>query len=393
MLLFLKFLYTTATFTTIDCMHRYNISDLSSNDFSDKLEDCIYYYLVGRARAKYEDTRSLHMDEPTSKNGTFTIIISHVAVRRVELTQKLSSQFTIYGDLYLSWEDDRLKWDKKEWQLDGYTLHDTHHIWKPTIDNEHYLRYPEEENNCCLFFSIGNFNYNQQVNFKVQSESKTTLLQTVKIAKASNELTNPTEEHSSWMLEHSTVAVAKISGSNFGFLHICVRARKQMSTLRIALRLPISVTTILMLASPLFGHLTAQIYIKLFAFLLQTISFIFLCSIAPENDTFFEMVIVLTVISTAVNMIAIALSRIRRTIPPRHNFYLASKVINRLVCCIEPDPTANYFRHSDTCAERNLENAQPDYTTEWRHIYIAFNNIFSTFALVAFIIVALFEML
>ncbi|VBB25636.1 unnamed protein product [Acanthocheilonema viteae] len=433
-LLFFKFCCTSATLTAVDCMHRYNISDLSSDDFSYKLEDCIYYLLASRARARYGDSRLLYMKEPTQKDDIFTIIISHVAVRRVELAQKLSSQFTIYGDLYVSWEDERLEWDEKEWQLDEYTLHDTHHIWKPKINDEYYLRqcstvqgcyttiqeidifssgkvvalysfrypafcnvnyyrYPEEENDCCLFFSIDGFNFNRRVHFEVKTDSKTTVSQIVKMERIPNGLINPTDEHSAWMLEHRTVAIAKISHSNFELLHVCIHARKQMSTLRIALRLPVSITTMLMLASPLFGHLTTQIYIKLFAFLLQTISFIFLCSIAPENDTFFEMVIVLTLISTMINMIAIALSRVKRTIPPRHNIYLASKVINRLVCCIEPDPTASYFRHLNDHSQTNFENAQSDYTIEWRHIYIAFNNLFSALALIFFIIIAVFEIL
>ncbi|VDM07077.1 unnamed protein product [Wuchereria bancrofti] len=416
-LLFSRLRYAEA-FTTVDCMHRYNVSggcnyDLSSNDLSDKLEDCIYYFLVGRAKAKYGDIRLLYLEEPTPKDDIFTIIISHVAVRRVEL----------------SWEDERLKWDKKEWQLDEYTLHDAHHIWKPTINDEYYLgtvqgcyttvqeidifssgkvvalysfrypafcnvnyyRYPEEENDCCLFFSLGDLN--RKLHFELKAESKATLSQVVKMEKVANGLINPTDEHSAWMLEHRTVAITKMSGSNFELLHVCIHARKQMSTLRIALRLPVSITTMLMLVSPLFGHLTTQIYVKLFAFSLQTVSFIFLCSISPENDTFFETVVVLTVISIMVNLIAIALSRVRRTIPPRHNFYLASKVINHLICCIEPDPTASYFRHLDDCTQTNFENSQPDYTTEWRHIYIASNNLFSAFALIAFIIVAVFEIL
>lgn len=39
----------------------------------------------------------------------------------------------------------------------------------------------------------------------------------------------------------------------------------------------------LMLAAPLFGDLKAQIYVKLFTLTLQTICFLFLCSIAPET--------------------------------------------------------------------------------------------------------------
>ncbi|VDN22280.1 unnamed protein product [Gongylonema pulchrum] len=238
------------------------------------------------------------------------------------------------------------------------------------------FRYPEEENDCCLFFSTNDFS--QKVHFDVKAESKTPVSQ------------------------HRTVATARVGGSPTELLHVCIHARKQMSTLRIALRLPVSITTMLMLASPLFGHLNMQLYVKLFALSLQTISFLFLCSIAPENGfgktkpkiyTFFETVVILTIISIMVNLIAIALSRVRRTVPPRHGLYLAAKVVNRLVCCIEPDPTASYCRHLDDSTGTNFENSQPDYTTEWRHIYIAVNNLYSAFALAVFIFVAAFEIL
>ncbi|VDO70024.1 unnamed protein product [Onchocerca flexuosa] len=153
----------------------------------------------------------------------------------------------------------------------------------PAFCNINYYRYPEEENDCCLFFSIDDFNFNQKIHFEVKAESKTAVSQIVKMEKISDELISPTDEYSAWMLEHRTVAITKVGGPDFEFLHVCIHARKQMSTLRIALRLPISITTMLMLLSPLFGHLITQIYVKLFTFSLQTISFIFLCSIAPEN--------------------------------------------------------------------------------------------------------------
>ncbi|VDN22683.1 unnamed protein product [Gongylonema pulchrum] len=252
------------------------------------------------------------------------------------------------------------------------------------------FRYPEEENDCCLFFSTNDFS--QKVHFDVKAESKTPVSQVVRMKKAPNAPISPADEHSAWILEHRTVATARVGGSPTELLHVCIHARKQMSTLRIALRLPVSITTMLMLASPLFGHLNMQLYVKLFALSLQTISFLFLCSIAPENgfgktkpkickyiflNTFFETVVILTIISIMVNLIAIALSRVRRTVPPRHGLYLAAKVVNRLVCCIGT----------------NFENSQPDYTTEWRHIYIAVNNLYSAFALAVFIFVAAFEIL
>ncbi|VDN04908.1 unnamed protein product [Thelazia callipaeda] len=435
-LLFLFMMRSAVALTSKDCMWRFNISDFSTSGFTEKLEDCIYYFLLHRAKSIYKDPRLLYLDEPpTTSDDVFTITVSHVIVRRVEL----------------SWTDERLKWNEEEWQIDEYTLHDKHHIWKPTINEEYYSRecseaqgcystvheidifssgrvvalysfrypafctvdyykYPEEENDCCLLFSIGDFS--RKVRFDMQVKGKIALSQIVKMKKLPNEPKNSAEEHSAWMMEHQTVGLTKMGGSDVEFLHICVHAKKEMSTLRIALRLPVTIATVLMLASPLIGHLNSQIYVKLFALSLQTISFLFLCSIAPESgfgktkpkickelvlycisDTFFETVVLLTVISTMINMITIALSRVKRTFPPRHNFYLAAKVINRLICCIEPDPAASYIRQLDDDSQPNLDNTQPDYTVEWRHIYIAANNIFSAFALVIFIVFAAFDVL
>jgi len=100
-----------------------------------------------------------------------------------------------------------------------------------------------------------------------------------------------------------------------------------MGTLRIALRIPVTIATLspqyppdtfiqfisinfsLMLVSPLFGDLRAQAFVKLLTLLLQTICFLFLCSIAPSNGfggskpklyTFYEFMFSLTFLSILV---------------------------------------------------------------------------------------------
>lgn len=75
----------------------------------------------------------------------------------------------------------------------------------------------------------------------------------------------------------------KIGGIRAQLLRICVHAEKRMGTLRMALRLPVTIATMLMLVSPLFGDLRTQVLVKLVTLLLQTLCFLFLCSIAPEN--------------------------------------------------------------------------------------------------------------
>lgn len=77
--------------------------------------------------------------------------------------------------------------------------------------------------------------------------------------------------------------VVKIFGYRTQRLRLCVHAKKEMSTLKIALRIPVTIATMLMLVSPLFGDLRTQSFVKLFTLTLQTICFLFLCSIAPVN--------------------------------------------------------------------------------------------------------------
>uniref|UniRef100_A0A183U5P7 Neur_chan_memb domain-containing protein n=2 Tax=Toxocara canis TaxID=6265 RepID=A0A183U5P7_TOXCA len=203
-------------------------------------------------------------------------------------------------------------------------------------------------------------------------------------------------------LQQRTIDVVKIGGIRAQLLRICVHAEKRMGTLRMALRLPVTIATMLMLVSPLFGDLRTQVFVKLVTLLLQTLCFLFLCSIAPENGfagtkpkiyTFFETVFVLTLLSVVITMVAMALSRVRRTVPPSHNVFLTAKMINRFVCCIEPEPGTSYQRHVDETAQTNFGTPQPDYTMEWRHIYIAANNLFSGVSFTIFVFVAAFDIL
>lgn len=201
-------------------------------------------------------------------------------------------------------------------------------------------------------------------------------------------------------------------------MRLCVHARKEMSTLKVALRIPVTIATMLMLVSPLFGDLKTQSFVKLFTLTLQTICFLFLCSIAPENgfagtkpkicksqsclllrflDTFYEFLFFLSFLSVVVTLVALGLSRLKRNVPPSHTLYLAAKLVNRYVCCVEPETSTSYQRYiDDTCTEGGRQTSStdaPDYTTEWRHIYIAFNNLFSGLSFTLFIFTIIFDIL
>lgn len=60
---------------------------------------------------------------------------------------------------------------------------------------------------------------------------------------------------------------------------------------------------------------------------------------------------------------------------------------------LEPEPGTSYQRHVDETPQTNFQTSQPDYTLEWRHIYIAANNLFSGVSFTIFVFVAAFDIL
>ncbi|EPB65888.1 hypothetical protein ANCCEY_15034, partial [Ancylostoma ceylanicum] len=167
------------------------------------------------------------------------------------------------------------------------------------------------------------------------------------------------DEHSAWVVDEHTVDITHLAGiSSLEVLKVCVHAEKKMSTIRMALKIPVTIATLIMLVSPLFGDLRTQVYIKLFILALQTICFIYLCSIAPPNGfagmrpklyTYYELIFVMSAIS------------------------LLMTLVNRVVCCIEPDQATSYQRYLEDADNQRTSN-EPDATMEWRHVYLAVNN-------------------
>ncbi|KAK5978145.1 hypothetical protein GCK32_000426 [Trichostrongylus colubriformis] len=340
----------------------------------ERLEACVYTYLTEVEKKFNHDPNSFHTDPPPEPK--LVIQVDEVAIRHVQLSIGSSYQFQIYGDINLSWEDTRLQWDSNEWKVDNYYLHDTHKIWSPnlidhsictdisvcsseltdveigcegrayarlvfrysaycTID---YSRFPEDENHCCIFFTA--FETDREVTFDVTAD-------------------RTKKEH--------TVEVTHLAGiQSLEVLKVCLHAEKKMSTIRMALKIPITIATLIMLVSPLFGDLRTQVYIKLFILSLQTICFIYLCSISPPNGfagirpklyTYYELIFAMSSVSLLMTLACVALSRVKRTIAPTHRFYLAAKL---------PDPTM-----------------------EWRHVYLAVNNTVSGMFFSLFLIIVL----
>ncbi|KAJ1369931.1 hypothetical protein KIN20_031543 [Parelaphostrongylus tenuis] len=386
----------------------------------ERLESCVFMFLTDTELQFSANPNSFHNDPPPE--AKLVIQVDDVAIRHVQLSPGSTYQFQIYGDIFLN---ARLQWNATEWKVDSFYIHDTHKIWSPNLIDHSictdvsvcsseltdveivsegrayarlvfrysaycrvdYSRFPEDENHCCIFFTA--FETDREVTFAIESDHSKKVNRPVSVQSffdRTRGLSTLADEHSSWVVDEHTVEVAHLAGiHSLEVLKVCVHAEKKMSTIRMALKIPITIATLIMLVSPLFGDLRTQVYIKLFIFSIQTICFLYLCSISPPNGfagtrpkiyTYYELILIVSSISLLMTLVCVALSRVKRTIAPTHRFYLAAKLVNRLLCCIEPDQATTYQRYiEDTSNQRT--SSEPDATMEWRHVYLAINNVVS----------------
>ncbi|CAD5216425.1 unnamed protein product [Bursaphelenchus xylophilus] len=422
------------------CEWRHNVSESEGMSLTqmETLENCLYYKLAQSQPSHMEFIQDPPWEYP------LTIGVDHYVVHQVDLLKKDSSQFNIHGDLYITWNDSRLSWNETDWKIDEFALHDNHHIWTPHFNEDsecsqadgciarisdieikydgtvtarftfrfpafcgiNYYKYPEETNDCCLLLTLQEIE--RKVKFELKTKERAAIQKPVALTTVETEGNTKifkNVETSIWTVTDRVIDVAKIGGYRNEFLRLCIHAKKEMSTLKIALRIPVTIATMLMLVSPLFGDLRTQSFVKLLTLTLQTICFLFLCSIAPENGfggtkpkiyTFYEFLFFVSFLSILVTLVCLALCRVRRTVPPSHFFYLSAKLINRFFCCIEPEQSTSYQRHLEDTFDRpdsDRTTTIVDYTHEWRHIYIAVNNLFSGLSFSVFCFVIIFEIM
>ena len=168
-----------------------------------------------------------------------------------------------------------------------------------------FFSYPEQTSDCCLLLSQSAAD--RLAHFDIQTKSKEPLRRPVAITIATQEADAKvlrSVETSVWTITDRTIDALKLGTYREEKLRVCVHAKKEasektkqkmnktkkprlyfkMPTLRIALRIPITIATLVVLVCPVIGgDLRTQIFIKLVALLLQTVCFLFLCSIAPVN--------------------------------------------------------------------------------------------------------------
>uniref|UniRef100_A0A1I7T7F6 Neur_chan_LBD domain-containing protein n=1 Tax=Caenorhabditis tropicalis TaxID=1561998 RepID=A0A1I7T7F6_9PELO len=455
LLLLVAIILIPSTETYVQCRYTKNLTSRSDGGE----EQCLFYYLLNR---EFEETGSVHsLSTSPPQSDEMKLSIENVIVKYVELVKGSSYQFNVFGDIYLNWKDERLKWDKKgEFENhDHLYISNSSAIWTPHVidhtlcadggcssstddidvyddgtvyarilfryqascavdykkfPNNQYSRFPEEDDSCCIFFTA----FEPEVlrtKFEIEGKAKEKLNRPVysqKIYEKEEKLNEVAQEHSPWVVVERTITVAHLGGlETLEVLQVCVKAEKQMSTVRVALLFPITLATYVMLASPLFGDLRTQIFVKLFTLHIQTLCFLYLCSITPLNGflgvrpriyIFYELVFTISFMSILVTLVVMALSRVKRNVPPSHRLFLSAKLINRVVCCIEPERTDSYHRYVE---EENPEaratnevnesvvrrGTELDYTQDWRHIYLALNNMFSALMFSVFLFMTFLE--
>nr|CAD2189770.1 unnamed protein product [Meloidogyne enterolobii] len=424
-----------------------NDDDLMDEQFTE-LENCIWNSLLAKEHA--HSPRQIHPLLSPPPEYPLKFSVENLVVEQVDTLSRASMEFNVFGHILLSWNDSRLQWEKSEWALEGISLEEDRRreLWTPDFMDDSncgsnegcmakigdlsvtssgqvlgrllfrfpsfcridYRSYPEERNDCCLFLGLADIG--RTVEFTVGAKSKfATLAKRVHVRRdrpMSAVVISNLMETSPWAVQSQAIEPARVDGSRSDSLRLCVQSKKEMSTLRIALRIPVTIATLLTLVSPLFGDLRTQALVKCLTLLLQTICFLFLCSIAPASGfggskpklyTFYEFMFTLTFLSILVTTVCLALSRMKRTVPATHSVYLGAKMLNHFLCCIEPDPATSYQRHleDDTTSTRDMPNhgqaLQNDYSMEWRHIYIAINNLFSGLCFSLFCFIVIFDIM
>ncbi|NP_001348695.1 Neurotransmitter-gated ion-channel ligand-binding domain-containing protein [Caenorhabditis elegans] len=403
-------------------------------------EHCLFYYLLNKEYEKSGSVHSLSAYPPNSDEMTITI--ENVLVKYVELVKGSSYQFNVFGDIYLNWKDERMKWDKKG-EFENYEhlyIFNSSAIWTPhvidhtlcseggcsysvddvdiyddgtiyariqfkylascTVD---YRKFPEEDDSCCIFFTAFEPNV-EQTTLVLEGKEKEKMNRPVyaqKIYEKEKQLSDIVQEHSPWVVVEKTMSTSNLGGlKSLQVMQVCVRAEKQMSTVRVALLFPVTLATYVMLASPLFGDLRTQIYVKLFSLHIQTLCFLYLCTITPLNGflgvrpriyIFYELIFTISFMSILVTLVVMALSRVKRNVPPSHRLFLSAKLINRVVCCIEPERSDAYHRYVEEDTPESRTTSELDYTQDWRHIYLAMNNMFSALMFSVFLFMTFLE--
>ncbi|CAI5442717.1 unnamed protein product [Caenorhabditis angaria] len=416
-LIFLVFLVTVTTVCVaydIECKWKNNITDIEdvAHHKYQVLEECLFYKLTNEADRMQGKSNSLMLLPPTVAAGeTLEVQILDGSIREMWMNE-IFKEMNINGFLKVSWKDRRLRWNPDEWKTENLKIKSLGRLWVPDINSDKhqtvaqsvdyvtfndlqsnsngnvtaslefrmhaqcdidYTEYPNDKKHCC--FTLQSSLYKRYIKYFIEHEGGSDMLDMSSIR------TNwHVDKSNSWILKGTQ------EGDNHAEkIEICLAVNRKSSTLALELTLPVLISALILLIAPFFGKFNQQIYVKMFALLLQFMSFQFLAEKTPQIGfgntvpkiyVFYAFTIGMTVLSLIATVMISAMSRVKRKVPPAHRYTLLASVLNANLCCgSEEEPTT--------------DGTSKDASSDWLQIHSALNNIASIFLILIYIIGAI----
>ncbi|CAK5111414.1 unnamed protein product [Meloidogyne enterolobii] len=209
--------------------------DLMDEQFTE-LENCIWNSLLTKEHA--HSPRQIHPLLSPPPEYPLKFSVENLVVEQVDTLSRASMEFNVFGHILLSWNDSRLQWEKSGISLEEDRRRE---LWTPDFMDDSY---PEERNDCCLFLGLADIGRT----FTVGAKSKfATLAKRVHVRRdrpMSAVVISNLMETSPWAVQSQAIEPARVDGSRSDSLRLCVQSKKEMSTLRIALRIPVTIATL-----------------------------------------------------------------------------------------------------------------------------------------------------
>ncbi|CAB3411083.1 unnamed protein product [Caenorhabditis bovis] len=404
--------FSRLTAYDIECKWKSNVSDIEdvAHHKYQVLEECLFYKLTNEADRMQGKTNALMLLPPTVAGGeTLEVQILDGSIRELWMNE-IFKEMNINGYLKVSWKDRRLRWNPEEWKTENLKIKSLGRLWVPDINSDKhstvsqsvdyvtyndlqtnyngnitaklefrmhaqceidYTEYPNDRKHCC--FNLQSSLYKRYIKYFLEHEDGSDMLKTDAL-------------RTNWHIDRSQSWILKGTqdGDNRAEkLEVCIGVYRKSTTLALELSLPVLISALILLLAPFFGKFNQQIYVKMFALLLQFMSFEFLSDKTPQvgfGDTipkiyvFYAFTIGMTVLSLIATVMIAAMSRVKRKVPPAHRYTLLSSVLNANLCCgSEEEPVTD-------------GTSSKDATSDWLQIHTALNNIASILLIIIYII-------
>uniref|UniRef100_A0A0N4ZC71 Neur_chan_LBD domain-containing protein n=1 Tax=Parastrongyloides trichosuri TaxID=131310 RepID=A0A0N4ZC71_PARTI len=390
-----------------DCRWRKNVSDVSeiAHHKYQILEDCIYYKLSSEANKVQGRGNSIMTLPPTVQAGeNLELDVLGVGFRNIWMNE-LWKTMSISGYIVFSWRDRRFKWDKADFITDEINIKSSSRIWIPDITTDKTLM--SAQNSDFTFFkdikARNTGNITTRMEYKIEADCKTdysdfpddkkqccfnlrsNIYPTYLKYYLYNEHIDLTLLKSNWHVARSHIHINnEDKDPKKQYLNICMDVKRRAPILRVELVLPMVISGLITVLAPFFGKLEVQVYVKLFALLLHLMSFQFLSEKTPQlgfGETvpnlyvFYIFTFAITFVSIFLTLIASALYRLPRNLPPPHGLTLWTNLCNSICFCSTEPPSSD-----------DIEKGSKDYRDNWRQVYMALNNCFSIIVLIVYIV-------